>query len=86
VNPVEQRSVGLVDPVDVVQHRFIHLPIVAATRSGRHPQRPPPDGIMLYVSAFIRPYHERDLAAVYAICVQTADGGADARGSTAAMT
>jgi GNAT superfamily N-acetyltransferase len=35
---------------------------------------------MLHVSAFIRPYHEQDLAAVYAICVQTADGGADARG------
>jgi ribosomal protein S18 acetylase RimI-like enzyme len=31
-------------------------------------------------SPVIRPYHERDLAAVYAICVQTADTGADARG------
>jgi ribosomal protein S18 acetylase RimI-like enzyme len=28
----------------------------------------------------IRPYRERDLAAVYAICVQTADAGGDARG------
>ncbi|HEX2742793.1 MAG TPA: hypothetical protein VHN16_00115 [Streptosporangiaceae bacterium] len=35
---------------------------------------------MLYVYPVIRPYHERDLAAVYAICVQTADGGGDARG------
>ena len=28
----------------------------------------------------IRPYRDRDLAAVYAICVQTADAGGDARG------
>ena len=28
----------------------------------------------------IRPYREQDLAAVYDICVRTADAGADARG------
>jgi ribosomal protein S18 acetylase RimI-like enzyme len=33
-----------------------------------------------HASPVIRPYHERDLAAVYAICVQTADVGRDARG------
>jgi GNAT superfamily N-acetyltransferase len=33
-----------------------------------------------HASPVIRPYHERDLAAVYAICVQTADAGQDARG------
>jgi ribosomal protein S18 acetylase RimI-like enzyme len=33
-----------------------------------------------HASPVIRPYHERDLAAVYAVCVQTADAGQDARG------
>jgi hypothetical protein len=31
-------------------------------------------------AAWIRPYEERDLAAVYDICVRTADAGGDARG------
>ena len=33
-----------------------------------------------HASPVIRPYREPDLAAVYAICVRTADGGGDARG------
>jgi GNAT superfamily N-acetyltransferase len=32
------------------------------------------------VAAWIRRYEERDLAAVYDVCVRTADGGGDARG------
>ncbi|HEX2823980.1 MAG TPA: GNAT family N-acetyltransferase [Streptosporangiaceae bacterium] len=32
------------------------------------------------VAPGIRPYHERDLPAVYDICVRTADSGGDARG------
>jgi ribosomal protein S18 acetylase RimI-like enzyme len=33
-----------------------------------------------HASPVIRPYRQPDLAAVYAICVRTADGGGDARG------
>jgi ribosomal protein S18 acetylase RimI-like enzyme len=35
---------------------------------------------MTRTAAVIRPYREADLDAVYDVCVQTADGGADARG------
>jgi hypothetical protein len=35
---------------------------------------------MTRTAALIRPYREADLAAVYDVCVRTADAGADARG------
>ena len=35
---------------------------------------------MAETTALIRPYREADHAAVYDVCVRTADGGGDARG------
>ena len=35
---------------------------------------------MAETAALIRPYREADHAAVYDVCVRTADGGGDARG------
>ncbi len=46
----------------------------------RHLADPVPYVLPMSASAVIRPYRDSDLAAVYDICVRTADAGEDARG------